>query len=150
MSSTLWLDTYAGPVWHYSSPNRPITQLPLIRLQAIIDPATVGTQTRDLHTARPLTPTEISGLELVLVSEPESEPVRRPYVVASVSSQGALDNGAEPLFCIADDWDTSDPSWTGDACRATHYTHEEVIAEVRRLRAIPGFLTEHAFQYHPA
>lgn len=72
------------------------------------------------------------------------------YVIATFDGQEALDTGAEPIFCVADDWDPCQPSWTGDSRNATAYTHDEVIAEVKRLRALPGFLTAHAFQYRPA
>lgn len=150
MSTALWLDTFTGPVWRYRSPNRPITQLPLSRLTVVIDPETVATQTRELITARPLTPTEIAAFELTLVSEPEAKPVAKHYVIATFDSQEDLDRGAEPLYAIADTWDPSDPSWTAESRYATHYTHDEVVAEVHRLRAIPGFWTEHAFQYRPA
>lgn len=66
MAKTLWLDTYSGPVWRYRSEYRPITQLPLDRLDVVIDPATIGPDVRDLITARELTANEVSQFQLTI------------------------------------------------------------------------------------
>lgn len=59
-----WLNTYEGRVWRYASPLRPITQLPLEQLDIVIDPDSIGKDTRVLNTARELTAAEVSGYEL--------------------------------------------------------------------------------------
>ena len=74
----------------------------------------------------------------------------RNYVIATFDSPKDLDSGAESIYCVADDWDPSAPSWASESVNATHYTYTEAHAEIARLRRIPGFWTEHAFLYRPA
>lgn len=63
-----WLDEWSGPVWRYRSELRPITQLPLNRLDFIIDPAAVGNaENRDLLMQHELSAAEVKQLDLTLV-----------------------------------------------------------------------------------
>ena len=61
---TRWLGTYEGPIYRYRSPLRPITQLPLARLDHVLDPGNLGPNVRELITARPLSDDEIAAFQL--------------------------------------------------------------------------------------